>query len=342
VTSSTGARRGRPTLDAVAARAGVSRATASRVVNGSATVAPAVRLAVQRAIEELGYTPNLAARALASRRSDTATVVIAEPPAEAFACPILGELIDGARRELRRSSWGLRVVVTAPSEPDFRSYQAQLTGGHEDGVILLSLRRGNPLPGALARAGVPAVTFGRVPDPTPALPYVDSANRDGAEQAVRWLLGLGRTRIATIAGPRDMPSGVERLDGYRAALGDRFRPSLVEPGDYREPTGERAMAALLAREPDLDAVFVANDFMAFGALRALHAAGRTVPDDVALVGFDDVDRCDRAEPALTTIRQPIAQIGRELVRLLRARWEGTAAAAGPVILPTELVVRQSA
>jgi DNA-binding LacI/PurR family transcriptional regulator len=155
-----------------------------------------------------------------------------------------------------------------------------------------------------------------------------------------YLRGLGRARIATVTGPLDMPGGQLRLDGYRDVLGGSYDPALTEPGDYSQESGEAAMTALLGRAPDLDAVFVASDVMAIGALAALRRAGRRVPQDVAVGGFDDSSAAVAARPALTTVRQPWRRISAEMVRLLLAALDGEPPAA--VILPTELVRRESA
>jgi DNA-binding LacI/PurR family transcriptional regulator len=173
------------------------------------------------------------------------------------------------------------------------------------------------------------------------LTWVDADNRGGATAAVRHLLGQGRRRIATITGPQDMSAGVDRLDGYRDALPGPDA-ALIEIGDFSEESGVRAMTALLDREPGLDAVFAASDLMAAGALRALRAAGRGVPDEVAVIGFDDSIIARQTDPALTTVRQPVNELGREVTRrLLEMIGTGDAPAPG-LVLPTELVVRGSA
>jgi len=198
----------------------------------------------------------------------------------------------------------------------------------------------DPLPATLDRMGIPVVVSGRPLGHQP-VPYVDVDHAGGVARAVRHLLDSGRTRIATIAGPQDMVAGIERLNGYRSELRDSRRRSIVAVGDFTRQSGVVAMAQLLDDDPQLDAVFVASDLMAEGALRTLRQAGRRVPDDVAVIGFDDIELARFTEPPLTTVRQPIADIGRHLVRqLLRL-------AAGEeiepyLILDTELVVRESA
>jgi DNA-binding LacI/PurR family transcriptional regulator len=213
-----------------------------------------------------------------------------------------------------------------------------------DGVLLASLHGDDPLPGILERAGVPAVLVGRPAGPARAA-YVDADNRGGARKAVDHLVAGGRRTIATITGPLDMGVGLDRLDGYRdglAAAGLEEDGGLVETGDFSEEAGAAAMGRLLARPGrPVDAVFAASDLMAAGALRSLRAAGRRVPEDVAVVGFEDSMVARYAQPALTTVRQPIEEMGRQATRLLLARVAGEPTGMH-LILDVELVVRASA
>jgi DNA-binding LacI/PurR family transcriptional regulator len=326
----------RPTLETVAAHAGVSRATVSRVVNGSPKVSDEVRARVEAAARELGYVPDTAARTLVTNRSGTVAIVVCEPDSRAFSDPWFGEVTRGIRAELTTAGLNL-VVLIAPDAADQERCAGYLRGARVDGALLLSPHERHPLPRLLARAGLPTVLLGRPPDSAGPLPYVDIDNARSAEAAVRWLRHRGRTRIGIIAGPQDMPAARDRLDGYRAALGADYRPSRVEIGDYTRHHGRRAMAALLDRVPDLDAVFVPSDTMALGAQRAIRGTGRRTPDDIAVVGFDDIEALSAdGDPPLTTVHQPVVDMGRELVRTLLRR------PVEPTIFPTRLVVRESA
>jgi DNA-binding LacI/PurR family transcriptional regulator len=335
--------RRRPTLEEVAAHAQVSRSTVSRVINGSPRVSPEAKAAVERAVQRLGYVANSAARSLVTQRTDSVALVVSEPDVRVFTDPFFGGIVRGASQELTAAGKQL-VLIMAQSEGDRTRVKRYLAGGHVDAVLLLSLHGADPLPAALARAGVAAVIGGRPLNATD-LPYVDMDNRGGARDAVSYLLQQGRTQIATIAGPQDMCAGVDRLAGYRDALRARlYRRSLIAYGTFSQHSGEQAMADLLDREPHLDAVFVASDLMAAGALRALRLAGRRVPDDVAVVGFDDLDLATMTDPALTTVRQPTAEMGRQMARLVLSLAAGQRNGPGArgLILPTELIVRQSA
>ncbi|GAB2849356.1 LacI family DNA-binding transcriptional regulator [Streptomyces deserti] len=353
----------RPTLEAVAARAGVSRATVSRVVNGADGVREPLVERVRRAVEELGYVPNQAARSLVTKRHDAVAVVIAEPETRVFADPFFAQQLRGISKELTAHDNQL-VLLLIEGRDDHARVARYLAGGHVDGALVFSLHLDDPLPGLIRRAGVPTVFGGRpgwsdegtLPPArgsagagqTPTAVYVDSDNRGGAREAVRHLVGLGRTRIAHITGPLDQTSAVDRLDGFRDVMVDAD-PRLVAEGDFTPVGGERAMRELLGRCPDLDAVFAANDLMAAGAMRVLREHGRRVPQDVAVVGFDDMlPVAEQTDPPLTTVRQDIETMGRLMARLLlRGLDRPTAEDAvggtpSSVVLPTTLVRRASA
>jgi DNA-binding LacI/PurR family transcriptional regulator len=336
---------GPPTLEQVAALAGVSRATVSRVVNGSPKVSPGVRAQVERAVAKLGYVPNRAARSLVTRRADSVALVVSEPHARFFSEPFFAGMVRGVSAVLAGTGVQL-VLLIAQDLPDRRRLERYVVGGHVDGVLLASLHGDDPLPGTLERAGVPAVLVGRpAGGARGTASYVDADNRGGAGKAVDHLARQGRRRIATITGPLDMGVGLDRLEGYRdglAAAGLAGAGDLVEAGDFTEEGGATAMARLLERPGSpVDAVFAASDLMAAGALRALRTAGRRVPEDVAVVGFEDSAVARYAQPPLTTVRQPIEEMGRQATRLLLARVAGEASGMH-LILDTELVVRSSA
>jgi len=332
--------RERPTLEAVARRAGVSRATVSRVVNGSTTVAEEIRVRVRRAVEEMGYVPNQAARSLVTQRTDSIALVLTEEPNRVFSDDqVFPGIIRGVSQELEAADRQL-VLMMASSTAGHERIERFAGGRHVDGVMIASMHGADPLPAALARMHIPVVCGGRPLGRAHALPYVDVDHTGGVSAAVRHLLGTGRRRIATIAGPQDMIAGIDRLAAYRAALADSDRRSIVAVGDFTRESGAVAMRQLLADDPQLDAVFVASDLMAHGALRTLREAGRRVPDDVAVVGFDDIEMARFTDPPLTTVRQPIVEIGRQLARLMVRVIAGEQVESA-VLLPTELVVRDS-
>jgi DNA-binding LacI/PurR family transcriptional regulator len=329
------------TLEQVAGVARVSRATVSRVVNGDRRVGQHARAAVEAAVQELGYVPNRAARSLVTRRSDSVAVVIPEPAAQVFGDPFFPRILRGIGDALARESMQL-VLLLPEARPDEERVERYLAAGHGDGVMLISLHGSDPLPDALRRHGIPVVVGGR--PPATGISYVDVDNRAGAGSAVQHLLDTGRRRVATIAGPQDMSPGADRLVGYRERLaraGYRGAAELAEGGDFTLEGGRAAMERLLARAPDLDAVFVASDLMAVGAIGALHAAGRDVPRDISVVGFDDSPLATTTRPMLSSVRQPIEEMGREMTRLLMQEIRAPGGPPRRVILDTQLVVRES-
>jgi len=332
--------RDRPTLEQVAARAGVSRATASRVINGSPTVASHIREAVLGAVQALGYLPNPAARSLVTQRTDSFALVVPEPTSRVFSeDQFFPALIRGVSQELEAADKQL-VLMLASSATSHDRIERYAMAGHVDGVMVVSMHGADPLPTTLARMGIPVVCNERtLGASTP--PYVGVDNVGGAAAATRHLVESGRQRIATIAGPQDMIGGIDRLTGYRTELRGSRRRSIVALGDFTRESGAAAMRQLLDDDPALDAVFVASDLMADGALRTLRQAGRSVPGDVAVVGFDDIELARYTEPPLTTVRQPILDIGREMVRQLLRLAAGEEIEPA-LVLPTQLVRRDSA
>jgi DNA-binding LacI/PurR family transcriptional regulator len=330
------------TLDEVARVAGVSRATVSRVVNGSPKVSADVRRTVEKAIDRLGYVPNRAARSLVTRRSDSIALVITEPTNRLFSEPFFPALVRGVSAAL--AARDLQLVLLMPDDDvDEERSMRYLTAGHVDGAILVSLHGNDPLPGRLAARHIPLVVVGRPPRGVD-VDHVDADNRDGGRRATAHLIEGGRRRIATITGPRDMVAGIDRLAGYRDALVDaglEVDDGLIATGDFTQAGGEAAMTRLLRDRPELDAVFCASDLMAAAALGVLQAAGRRVPEDVAIVGYDDSPIATTTRPQLSSVRQPIEEMGRELVHLLVGGLEHNNRVPRHIVLATELIARAS-
>ncbi|MCX7522497.1 LacI family DNA-binding transcriptional regulator [Microbacterium sp. STN6] len=330
-----------PTLEAVAARAGVSRATVSRVVNGSTRVKPEIIEAVTAAIADLNYVPNRAARSLASRRTQVIALVVPESTARVFADPFFASIVQGVALHLAETDYTLNMVIASEMNPD--KTRRYLMGGNVDGALVVSHHSGDH---SYARLGatLPIVFGGRpldVGDEENDTYFVDVDNVAGAAEAARHLIARGRRSIAVIAGPQDMPPGVDRLTGWRQAMEEQgLDASLVEYGDFSPASGTAAMGRLLKRGGPIDGVFAANDQMAAGAYLAIHEAGLTIPDDIAVVGFDDDYFGLTATPPLTTVHQPSIGLGVRMAQTLVARIEGTHVER-VTTLDTELVVRQS-
>jgi DNA-binding LacI/PurR family transcriptional regulator len=328
----------RPTLDEVARLAGVSRSAASRAINRSGHASRTTRDAVERAVRELGYVPNPTARALATQQSGAVVLAISQHDSELFADPFYAQIIAGVSAALERTDL---VLMLALADSDLGRVRLEriLRSRRADGVMLMGLHGDDPLYRLAGKLDLPVVYGGRPLNAEPAW-YVDADNRGGARLAAEHLIGTGRRRITTITGVLDTHVGAARLRGFQDALAVAgLDPDLVEHGDFTEVSGAAATTRLLAAHPDLDAIFAASDSMAVGALRALKTAGRSVPGDVAVVGFDDYPIARYTNPPLTTVAQPIKQLGWEMARMLVSLIGGEQ--PGPLILPTQLVVRES-
>jgi DNA-binding LacI/PurR family transcriptional regulator len=334
-------RRRRATSADVAARAGVSRTAVSFVLNArtDAGIPPETWRRIEEAARELGYHPHGAARALAGGASLTIGLVLRQSAEQVAADALLAETLWGVASEARAS--GYRVLVE-PLPPDGGRYSDLLLSARADGLIVSGPRVDDEELAALVADGFPIILQGSLPDV--AAPSVDIDNRDSARAAVQHLLGLGHRRIACITNaPLAYTSAADRVAGYRDALAAAeiaFDARLIAEGAFDATSGRAAMTSLLAREDDISAVFVASDIVAFGALRALREAGRRVPADVSVVGFDDIPLARHFDPPLTTIRLPANALGAAAGRALVDRLAGRPTSER-TLLPTELIVRES-
>jgi DNA-binding LacI/PurR family transcriptional regulator len=332
--------RRRPTIDDVARLAGVGRGTVSRVINGGHNVRPAVRDAVNEAIEALGYSVNQSARALARGRTGSIAFVISERGDRLFEDPNFGLFARTFSRQLRQSGRHL-LITTVEDEEEENSLGDYLAVGHVDGALLGLTHDEEPLLLRLQANRLPFVVLGKPLGFEKALSWVAIDDEKAAFTVVSYLADKVSGAIGTVTGPLHTSSGRERLDGYRRALGDRFRPDLVASGDWSLHSGRGGAEMLLGRHPELRGLFVASDLMAVGAIEALRAAGRRVPQDVAVVGFDDSAAATMVEPALTTMRNPIEQTALEALRILDDQIAGRAEPPVHLVLNSELVERSS-
>ncbi|WP_245861196.1 LacI family DNA-binding transcriptional regulator [Compostimonas suwonensis] len=328
-----------PTLEMVAARAGVSRATVSRVVNDSPKVTPEVVQIVNDAIAALNYVPNRAARSLASRRTQVIALVVPESTARLFADPFLASIVQGVALRLSETDYTLNMLIASESRPE--KTRRYLMGGNVDGAIVVSHHRGDHSYAHLGQA-LPIVFGGRpLNDLDDESYFVDVENELGAQRITDYLIASGRKRIATIAGPQDMPPGVDRLAGWRSAMrANALDDSLIEIGDFSPASGAEAMRRLLDRGEPFDGLFAANDQMAAGAYSVIHEAGLTIPGDIAVGGFDDDYYAATSTPGLTTVHQPSSRLGGTMAEVLVKLIEGEEVER-VTMMPTELVVRNS-
>ncbi|GAB2611327.1 LacI family DNA-binding transcriptional regulator [Kribbella endophytica] len=333
-----------PTLEDVAKVAGVSRATVSRVINGQASVDATLQRKVLAAVEEIGYRPNTAARQLAGRRAGALALVLSGSDGsaeEVLSDPFFGRITGGVVKHLRTK--GIHpTLFLADSEAARLEAVDHVRRGAADGALLVSTHADDILPGLFVEAGLPAVLFARPALHAP-ISYVDLAHEVGAALAADRLVSRGCRKVVTIAGPTDVPAAQDRLTGFRQAMARHGQPHIpVAYGNFTQDSGETAMLQLLAQIPDLDGVFAANDLMAAGALRALRDAGRPVPTEVAVIGFDNSAPASSAVPPLTTIAQPLEEMAAEMSRLLVDQIETPGQAPQCTIFDPHLVERESA
>jgi len=330
------------TLEEVARLAGVSRSTVSRVLNGDPRVSDAVRARVQTVVREHRYHPNAAARSLASRRTRILGLLIPQAVGWIFNDAFFPTLIQGVAEGCTTADHDLSLLLDTSGDHRAvdRLYHRVIRGRHVDGVVVASNLVDDPIVARLQDDRVPSVLIGR--DPNGRASFVDVDNRQAARDAVAHLIGHGRRRIATIGGPTNMIAAIDRFGGYVTALQESGRlpdPALTIHADFTRPGGYQAMMALLPHHPD--AVFAASDIMATGALQALREAGLRVPDDVALIGFDGLDDDMLAQGALSTVVQPVAELGRQAVRTLLRLVEMPDRAPIQMLFPATMVLRGS-
>jgi LacI family transcriptional regulator len=328
------------TLEQIAEQAGVSRSTVSRVMNDHPRVDDDTRARVLSVAERLNYQPNIAARSLAAGRTRILGLVIPMGVSALFTDPYFPLLIQGISSACSANDHSVMLWIAEP-EYERRTIRQALQGGMIDGVILASALMDDPMLEALRTRGLPFILVGRHPTDD-HLSYVDVDNKSAARDMVSYLVRLGYERIATITGPKNMIAGADRLQGYLTALKERRvapDPDLIVEADFTEEGGYIAMQRLMPFAPD--AVFAASDAMALGALRALRDAGKRVPDDVAVTGFDDVPFAARTDPPLTTVRQPIQSMGACAAETLINMISHPDGQPHRVLLPTELIIRAS-
>jgi DNA-binding LacI/PurR family transcriptional regulator len=276
-----------------------------------------------------------------TRRTGTIALVIAESEERIFGEPFFAGVVRGISAALNHASRQL-VLSLVHSTDQAERLGGYLTRQHVDGVLLLSLHDDEAFPVDLDARGLPVVVGGRSSQWGGS--FVDVDNVDGARQAVAHLADTGRRTIATISGPQAMASGRDRLDGYCAALaaaGIALDDQLVVEGDFSEQSGWAGMEELLARRPDIDGVFAASDLMAMGAMRSLRARGRRVPEDIGVIGFDGTTASETSDPPLSTVRQPLVELGRGMAEMLLRHVDADETVVEHVVLPVELIVRGS-
>jgi LacI family transcriptional regulator len=328
------------TLEDIARLSGVSRSTVSRVINDEPNVREGTRQKVLDVIHDINFQPNLAARGLAVGKTGVIGLLIPTTVAAIFTEPFFPLLIQGVSTACNACDYSMMLWLAEP-EYERRTITRILYSGLVDGVIVSSAQINDTIIQSLADNNVPFVLIGRHPT-IEHYSYVDVDNRVSAYQAVMHLLRLGRQRVAMITGPQNTVPGIERYKGYQDALRERslhLDPDLIIMGDFTEACGYAGMQRLLPHRPD--AVFAASDAMALGVIRAAREAGLQLPQDLAVIGFDDIPQASQAMPTLTTIRQTIQRLGTTAAETLIDMIETSAEPPRHLILPTELIIRES-
>jgi LacI family transcriptional regulator len=329
---------GAVTIYEVAREAGVSTATVSRVINDRRHVREATRQRVEHAMQRLGYVANRQARGLAGGRSRVIGLLVYELGSSYF-----NQLIRGIDAATAAIGYDLMLYTTHARSEMEAQHAAELASGRVDGLIFVLAVEIDSYVDRLRRQRVPFVLLDHDRD-VPGSTFVTAANRRGAKDAIDHLVGLGHRRIGFITGTPGTSPARERLAGYRDALREadiQFDRSLVVTGDFLEAQGYRATQELLSLDPRPTAIFTSADTAAFGAIKAARAAGLRVPRDISIVGFDDIPEASLVMPPLTTVRQPLQEMGATAVRLLRRLMDEPDATPRRTELLTELVVRES-
>ncbi len=327
-------------LQYIAKLAGVSKSTVSRVINNHPNVSDTTRQRVLDAISATGYRPNLAARALVTRQTGVLSLVIPANVSATFTDPYFPALIQSITLAANEHNYAIMLWIGNNSEEEDRYCDRILNHGFFDGIIIASAVDDDPLLRRLVVTNLPHVLIG--PPQQQVKHYVDVNNRLASCEAVEHLIRLGCQRIGTIAGPLNTGAARVRLAGYRDAFanaGIDVDETLVVSSDFSDISGYSAMQRLIER--GVDAVFCASDMIADGALRAASDAGLNVPGDVALVGFDDMPFAARTNPPLTTVHQPLEELGQNAALLLISLVEGEPLTADQIVLTAHLIIRNS-
>lgn len=326
------------TIADVAAQAGVSKTTVSRVLNGKGELDEGTAARVRRVIEELGYVPSARAVGLARGRNRIVGMLV-----PSLTWPWMGEVLQGAADVIEADDYGLLLFTCSRGEESMRQFASHVSAKSFDGLLVIEPEGTSDYLAELRARGLPIVLIDDRGH-EPLFSSVATTNHTGGVQAAEHLLALGRHHPIVVTGVPRFGCVQERLAGFvetYAAAGHPIPPELVVDGDFQFEMGRAAVGGLIAAGHDVDAVFAHNDLSAAGAMLAVREAGRTVPGDVAVVGFDDLPLARHTDPPLTTVRQPLREMGEAAARTLLAFFDGTPLPDAPTVLPTTLTVRAS-
>jgi len=331
------------TIKDVARLAGVSVTTVSRALNGHDDVNPETRRRIQEVAEQLGYSPNIAARTLVSKRSRTLGLLLSALTRNSVKDNIVFEMLCGMNDRAAELEYDLVLFNTTPQKQRQKSYKALCKERGVDGVIMMGMRLDDPYLEEMLHASIPCVLIDIPIERKKTIGYVMTDNVQGALEAVTHLIGLGHRHIGMINGHAQAAVSIQRLDGYKQALerhGIPFDERYVEDGAFREDGGKDAAFRLLTAHPELTAIFCASDLMALGAVQAIRALGKRVPEDISIIGFDNIVAAQYCTPALTTVNQDKYQMGYLAAAILIDMLEGRQVQRYRT-MPAELIVRAS-
>ena len=329
----------RGTISEIAARAGVSIPTVSRVLNGRPDVAPATRARIEQILKESGYVHSKAARGL--RKGSSGIIDLLVPGLDN---PYVTEIIRGVEEALRRTGLRLALSFTQDLPLGERQWLDKIADRATDGAILVLARGQSSRLDELRRRGIPFIFVDYHGELGPDVPSVGTTNWAGGRMAVEYLLSLGHRRIAIIAGPASLRCSLDRIAGYRAALeaaGIPIDPELIRPGDFRLQSGYTQTSALLALPHPPTAIFTGNDLQAMGVFKALYLRNIHVPERMSVIGFDDIPLTTIVSPSLTSVRQPLFDMGRVATSMLIRLIAGEPLDSLRVELATTLITRES-
>ena len=329
------------TLEDIARLSGFSRSTISRVINGDQKVREDTRLKVMEIIQEHNFQPNIAARRLAAGKTNVIGMVITTGVGNIYSDPYFSKLIQGITSECTANEYSAMLWLIEP-ESERQTIRQIINNGIIDGIVVSSSLINDPIVNSLSESQIPLVMIGH--NPLIPINSIDIDNTQAAYTICSHLLTCTgkRKRPATITGPQKTLAGRDRLAGFLSAVQDAnliMDPALIAEGDFSESSGYSAMKKLIPFKPD--SVFAANDIMAAGAIRATREAGLKIPYDLAIIGFDDVTLASQLDPPLTTVRQPILNMGALAVNLLIQTIKNTETEPRQIILPYEIVIRLS-
>jgi LacI family transcriptional regulator len=326
------------TIVEVARKGGVSLGTVSRVINNDIHVAPETRERISKVMQEMGYVANRQARSLRGSKTNVIGMLVPD-----LGTGYIGEIVHGIDAELALEQLDLMLFTTHRTASKEASYVANMGQGMVDGLLLVLPRNPADYIGTLTRRKIPFVLIDHQ-GTDQKCPAVGASNWQGAYNATEYLIKLGHTRIGFITGSMDLICAIDRLNGYESALRSNHIPKdprLVYEGTFFQPDGYAGACALLDIADPPTAIFASNDVMAMGAMDGVRSRGLRVPEDVSIMGFDDIPQAASVRPALTTVRQPLEQMGRVATQMLLDLLKNAEKEISRIELPTELIVRGS-